>query len=129
MPLQGFTYKIVPEDDNIFVACPGEEDKFVDQFFDMTGLNFERVDEETIVVDGNMTWTFNTDSTHKIKAMVDVERENNGLWLPTPMTIGRDDFCSRMFIDSEYWYEYVKDLLHYQRVCPPAVGVCSHVPS
>lgn len=118
---------MVPEEDEIFLPCPGEEDKFIDKYFDMSELTFTRVDDENIIMDGAMTWTLETDANQRVKVIIEIEKEKSGQWVQTPMTIVRDDFCGKMFIPTEYWYEFVKGFSGDQRNCPPPAGVCCFI--
>lgn len=126
LQLQGYSYKIVPEEDTIFVPCLGEESEFIDKYLDISDLSFDREDdEETIIVDGTVVWNFEVNKKReKVKVNIDVEKDNQGLWIPTPISIERDDICDRMFIPTEYWAPYVEKFSAEQRICPPAVGVC-----
>ncbi|XP_055849778.1 uncharacterized protein LOC129914506 [Episyrphus balteatus] len=109
---------LVPEEGA--VACDGSEDKFLDAFFDLSNINWKYFDDETIILNGYVTYLKEIDAS--LHLHIQVQRYDSGRWIETPYQNDRQDVCTTLFDKNEMWYEFVKELEENSKSCPPEKG-------
>ncbi|XP_017963004.2 uncharacterized protein LOC108655736 [Drosophila navojoa] len=59
----------------------------------------------------------------RIKLEADIRRQERGRWVPTFISIKRDDFCKALFDPFELWHFFIiTNVPRSQRICPPKKG-------
>lgn len=96
---------------------------YLDKYVDMSNVKLTKSDDDALIVDGNMTTTFDFPPNNKFVIHSSFFRKERGQWTPLPMKHVIPDFCPVFFSPAEIWYPVADQLVGDARKCPPPKGV------
>ncbi|XP_011183404.1 uncharacterized protein LOC105212813 [Zeugodacus cucurbitae] len=119
--VEAVKYDFVVENEDVFTPCEDFPDKFIDTFFDISGLSFEREDD-LIKVTGDVKLIHEFDKAVPIQFDAQIYRRSRGEWVDTIYNIRRPDLCPSLYSENEMWYQFTKVVPEKERKCPPQPG-------
>ncbi|XP_004524122.1 uncharacterized protein LOC101451317 [Ceratitis capitata] len=120
--IEAVKYDFVVDNEDVFTPCEDFPDNYIDKFFDISGLSFEREgDLVKVVGDVKLVHEFENDVPIQLDAQV--YRRSRGEWVDTIYNIRRPDFCPVLYNGNELWYKYTNVVPEADRKCPPQPGL------
>ncbi|XP_018804826.1 PREDICTED: uncharacterized protein LOC108978820 [Bactrocera latifrons] len=120
--VQAVKYDFVVENEDVFTPCEDFPDKFIDKFFDISGLSFER-EADLIKVTGDVKLIHEFDKAIPIQLDAQIYKRSRGEWVDTIYNIRRPDFCPTLYSENELWFIFTKVVPEQDRKCPPQPGL------
>ncbi|KAM8720597.1 hypothetical protein ACLKA7_006609 [Drosophila subpalustris] len=119
-------YDIVVDEKMWMSACNSEDDEGntpISDVMDVSDLSFVLDDDyETLYISGDITVKLERPVT-PIKIEVNVKHWERSQWVPTIISIKRDDFCKSLEDPFEFWYTFIATQIpKEERPCPPDLG-------
>lgn len=99
---------------------------YIDKYADMSNIKFTKLNEDVLLVDGNMTTLIDFPPfppTNRFVVHTKYFRKERGAWTQLPMKQVFPDFCAVLFSPLEIWYPVSNQLKGDARKCPPPKGV------
>nr|XP_017024990.1 uncharacterized protein LOC108076586 [Drosophila kikkawai] len=122
---QSTNFEIFCDEKTMDIFCNAEEDQgdiSFREFVDVSGLTFDVADDlETLFYNGNIKMLMDVPQG-AITMEIDVFRWERSQWLPTPLSMKRDNFCQALVNPHELWHPIVKSIPKKQLKCPPTKG-------
>ncbi|KAH8256707.1 hypothetical protein KR038_004686, partial [Drosophila bunnanda] len=118
-------FEIIGDEKTMDIFCNGEEDLgdiSIREFVDVSGLTFDVADDlETLFYNGDIKILMDVPQG-PITMEIDVFRWERSQWLPTPLSIKRNNFCQALLNPYELWHPVVRKIRKDQLTCPPKKG-------
>lgn len=96
---------------------------YLDKYADMSNVMLTKLDEDVLLIDGNMTTLVDFPPNDKLVVQTAYFRKERGEWTTLPMKQVFPDFCAVLFSPAELWYPVADQLQGNARKCPPPKGV------
>ncbi|XP_054729586.1 uncharacterized protein LOC129238553 [Anastrepha obliqua] len=120
--VEAVQYDIVVENEDVFTPCEGYPGDYIDKYFDISGLNFERQDD-FVKVTGDVKLIYEFQSSVPIQLDGEVYKRSRGEWVDTIYNIRRSNFCPALYDENELWYAITQVVPQKDRDCPPKPGL------
>ncbi|KAM8716333.1 hypothetical protein ACLKA7_003246 [Drosophila subpalustris] len=100
-------YRFVPENDDIFSACPNQPKNVLDLngLFDLSEIQFNLA-SGFVMVSGNVTSVWNIQPSDRIEVSLELQRFDRGEWIKTIRSINVFNFCAVLYDENQYWYKF-----------------------
>ncbi|KAH8280759.1 hypothetical protein KR054_010251 [Drosophila jambulina] len=122
---QGTNFEIIGDEKTMDVYCNAEDDHgdvSFREYVDVSGLTFTVADDlETLLYNGDVKILKDL-PPGPITMEIDVFRWQRSQWLPTLISLKRDNFCKALMNPRELWHSVVKTIPKEQLKCPPNKG-------
>ncbi|XP_036320145.1 uncharacterized protein LOC118734533 [Rhagoletis pomonella] len=120
--VEAVNYDFVVENEEVFTPCEDYPENYIDTFFDISDLTFERQgDLVKVTGDLKLTHQFNGDVPIQLDAQV--YKKARGEWVDTIYNIRRSNFCPALYNENELWYTISNVVPAKDRGCPPKQGL------
>lgn len=96
---------------------------YLDKYTDMSNVMLTKLDDDVLLVDGNMTTLVDFPPDKKFVVQSSFYRKERGSWTLLPMKQMFPDFCAVLFSPVELWFSVADQLEGDARKCPPPKGV------
>lgn len=125
-PNQCTNYEVLGNEKMLMTRCEGEDNRGnveLSELVDFSQLSFVFEDDyETIHVSGKIV--VKKDLAPPIKVHIEIYRWTRDEWVPTAVSLKRDDFCRALVNPFEPWHLFlVNQIPKEERICPPEAGV------
>ncbi|KAH8391575.1 hypothetical protein KR200_005646, partial [Drosophila serrata] len=118
-------FEVIGDEKTMDIYCSAEEDQgdiSFREYVDVSGLTFDVADDlETLFYNGDIKMLLDVPQG-PITMQVDVFRWERSQWLPTPLSLKRDDFCQSLLSPYELWHPIVRNIPKEKLKCPPTKG-------
>ncbi|EDW86511.2 uncharacterized protein Dwil_GK14631 [Drosophila willistoni] len=119
-------YEIIGDEKSLLATCDPSEDMgnlAMNDIVDLSDLSFTLdEDMETVYVSGDVKVLLDIPHNAPIKMEVEVFRLERGTWMPTIITIKRNNLCESLKDPREFWHVYLMQISKGQIKCPPDQG-------
>lgn len=128
---QSTNYEVIGVEKMFGSRCEGEDNTGnvdFNELVDLSQLNMVYDDDyETVHLSGKIV--LKKELPARIKMHIEIYRWVRDKWVPTAVSLKRDDFCKSLKNPFEPWHFYViSQIPQEQLVCPPKLGVsCDRV--
>lgn len=89
-------------------------------FFDLSEFTMERIDDEKVMVNGNMKSLVDFKGVWALA--VSTEHKENGVWTKGILQVSVPNICNELTEKSRPWYQMYSSFD--PKKCPPKTGVC-----
>ncbi|KAH8283281.1 hypothetical protein KR018_004215, partial [Drosophila ironensis] len=121
--LQCSNYEIIVDERTLSLTCSDQDNRGnipLSDLLDISGLHYEVTDDlETLLFSGDLKVMMDIPPRSPITMQMDVYRWQRSQWLPTGMSLKRENLCQALNDPREFWHSVIQSIPRSQRQCPP----------
>uniref|UniRef100_A0A1I8Q462 Reelin domain-containing protein n=1 Tax=Stomoxys calcitrans TaxID=35570 RepID=A0A1I8Q462_STOCA len=120
-------YGFYLDDEEIFSKCHGTAANDIHSFLDMSNVEID-IDGASMNVSGYVTIIWDVEPTDRIAFRFELMRFKRGAWQPTIFNSLGEDFCTVMYLETEFWYRPLTSKIRQdERQCVNVKGTVIHL--